>query len=263
MLSAGTVTFSEAQLTGFVLEFFWPFLRVGAMCMVAPLFGAALVPVRVRILLALAITAALVPGLPPPPPVEPLSPAGFLISVNQIGIGIAAGLLVQMLFDAMVIAGQTISMGMGLGFAMMVDPQRGVSVVVLGQFFIILGTLMFLSMDGHLALVRLLADSFHSMPVGGGGIAAIQWRELALWGSRMFEGGLQIALPAVVALLAVNLAFGVMSRAAPTLNLFAVGFPVTMTLGFVILYRNVPNFRASFGALLEDTLINLSRLLGN
>ena len=176
-----------------------------------------------------------------------------MLIAHEILVGVAIGFGVQMIFDALVIGGQTIAMSMGLGFAMMVDPQRGVSVPVVSQFFVIVGILVFLALGGHLALIRLLADSFEVLPVGRFLDASSLWTVLG-WGTQLFAGAVRIALPAVAGLLVVNIAFGVMSRAAPTLNLFAVGFPVTLLLGFLILLLNIGSFPALFAELLENAL---------
>lgn len=230
----------EAILTGEMARYGWPFLRIAGLLMVAPVFGARMVSPRIRLALALGITAVLVPSLPEAPVVAVISLAGFLIAMQEVVIGLSMGFVVQMVFDALVIGGQTVAMSMGLGFAMLIDPQRGVSVPVLSQFLIVLGLLIFLALNGHLLMLRVLAASFELAPVGSGLSREGVWT-LLNWGSEMFAGALTIALPAVVALLVVNIAFGVMSRAAPTLNLFAVGFPVAMLLGFLVLWLNTPN----------------------
>lgn len=218
--------------------------------MVAPVFGARTVSPRIRLALALGVTVVLVPQLPAVPAVEIISLSGFLISLQEAVIGLSMGFVVQMIFDALVIGGQTVAMSMGLGFAMLIDPQRGVSVPVLSQFLIVLGLLIFLVLNGHLMMLRVLAASFEWAPVGSGMSREGLW-ELLAWGSGMFAGALTIALPAVVALLVVNIAFGVMSRAAPTLNLFAVGFPVAMLLGFLVLLLNTPNLTPGIRQLMD------------
>src|SRR5690606_5774479 len=137
----------------------WPFFRIAGVLMVAPVFGARLVPARVRLAFALAVTFVLAPVLPAPAQsLEPNLMSGLLIA-QEVLLGVAIGFCLQMLFDALIVAGQTISMGMGLGFAMMVDPQRGVSVPMIGQFFVIMGMLIFLALGGHLAVLQLIADS--------------------------------------------------------------------------------------------------------
>lgn len=234
----------------------WPFFRIGGVVMVAPVFGARLVPARIRIALAAGITLVLAPLLPPGPELSPSLLTGFVI-VQEVLLGVVMGFALQLIFDALVIAGQTIAMTMGLGFAMLVDPQRGVSVPVLSQFFLIIGILVFLSLDGHLATLRMLALSFELLPVGEMLARDSLWAVVA-WGGEMFAGAVRVALPAVVAMLVVNIAFGVMSRAAPTLNLFAVGFPSALLLGFLIVLINVGNLAGIVEELMEATFTHLA-----
>ena len=250
----------ETLLNQELARYGWPFLRIAGLAMVAPVFGSRTVSPRVRIALCLTLTALVAPSLPPPPDIPPFSLAGFLVAAQEVLIGAAMGFVVQMVFDALVIGGQTVAMTMGLGFAMLVDPQRGVSVPVLSQFLIVLGILIFLALDAHLLLLQLLVDSFRWVSVGQG-IAGDGYWALLNWGSGMFNGALTIALPAVVALLVVNFAFGVMSRAAPTLNLFAVGFPAALLLGFLILWLNTPNLLPGLQGLVEGSLATVETML--
>jgi flagellar biosynthetic protein FliR len=152
-------------------------------------------------------------------------------------------------------------MSMGLGFAVFLDRARGVNVPVLGQLFLVLGMLIFLSMDGHLALIRLIADSFFLLPIATGGLSLPAVGLLLEWTSQLFVLAMKIALPALAALIVVNLSFGVMSRAAPTLNLFAVGFPVAMLLGFVIVFLNMSGLAENIALFLSETLAFLPMLL--
>ncbi|MCP1726448.1 flagellar biosynthetic protein FliR [Natronospira proteinivora] len=254
------LSFTAAEISGLIGQYYWPFTRIAGMIMVAPIFATAFIPMQVRVLLAVALTAAVAPILGPVPAVEVLSFQGLVITVQQILIGAMLGFMVQMVFDAVVIAGQIIAMSMGLGFAFMVDAQRGVSVPIVGQFFLIMATLFYLSMNGHLIIIEVLVDSFRSMPVGTSGVVRDDFWAVAMFGAEMFKGAVQIALPAVVALQTVLVAFGVMSRAAPTMNLFAVGFPVAMTLGFVILMVALPYMQPAIMGLLQtafDTARNI------
>ena len=167
----------------------------------------------------------------------------------------------QLVFDAIALGGQAISMTMGLGFAVFVDRVNGVNIPVLGQLFMMLGMLVFLSLDGHLAMIRLLADSFHLLPLSGGGLSRIALGELLAWTSQVFVVAAKIALPAVTALVIVNLSFGVMSRAAPTLNLFAIGFPAAMLLGFAVILLSMGNLTENVSQSLDDALTLLPELL--
>ncbi|MBT8137866.1 MAG: flagellar biosynthetic protein FliR [Gammaproteobacteria bacterium] len=252
---------TDTQIIAWISSYMLPFVRIAAALTVAPVFSARLVPARIRLLLAFGLTLVIAPLLPPAPVENPLSAATALIVIQQFVIGLIIGAVLQMVFDAMVVAGQTAAMSMGLGFAFMIDSQRGVSVPVLSQFFLVLTTLVYLAIDGHLALIKLLADSFTTLPVGEAGVLRDGIWATALWGSKLFAGAMLVALPAVAALLVVNFSFGVMSRAAPTLNLFAVGFPVTLTLGFVIILWSLPGLQSAMLAMTADAFAFLNEFL--
>lgn len=253
--------FTTAQISAWVGDFFWPFMRVGMVFAVAPVFGGQLMPMRVRLLLSLLVTAVVVPVIPAAPMADPLSATGVLIAMQQLLIGLTMGIVLQMVFSALVLAGYTIATGMGLGFASMVDPQNGVNVPVIGQYYTLLATLLFLVLDGHLVLIGVLADSFHSMPVAADGVSRQSLWEVVAWAGRMFAAGVLIALPALVALLITNLAFGVITRTAPQLHLFSIGLPITLTLGFVVMFVSLPQMIPQFGGLLHEGFDMLKGLL--
>lgn len=242
--------------------YLWPFLRVAAFVMVMPVIGGSFVPARVRLMLALALTLTIAPVLTPPSGLELMSFSTVIVVLQELAIGIAMGFAVQIVFDAIALGGQVIAMSMGLGFAVFLDRQRGVNIPVLGQFFLMLGMLIFLSLNGHLALLQLLADSFQILPVAGSGLTRAAISELLTWSGQVFEVAMKIALPAITALLVVNLSFGVMSRAAPTLNLFAVGFPVAMLLGFVVIFLSMGNLTETVSRSSEAALQMLPRIIG-
>lgn len=220
-------------------SYIWPFVRIGAFVMVMPVIGSSFVPPRVRLLLAVALTAVIAPVIPHSATTEVLSAEGLVTVIQEIAIGATLGFLVQLVFDAIALGGQVIGMSMGLGFAVFLDRARGVNMPVLGQLFLMLGMLVFLSLDGHLALIRLLAESFTAMPMSAAGMTTDMLGSVLTFTGQMFVFAMRIALPAITAILVVNLAFGVMSRAAPTLNLFAIGFPVTMLLGFAVIFLSM------------------------
>ena len=241
--------------------YIWPFVRIGAFLMVMPLVGSSFVPVKVRLLLAVVLTVAIAPIVPITAPQDVLSAAGLVTMIQEIGIGVSMGFLVQLVFDAIALGGQVIGMSMGLGFAVFLDKARGVSVPVLGQLFLMLGMLIFLALDGHLAMIQLLATSFQAWPISEAGLSALKIGEILNWTGNLFVFGLKIALPAITALLVVNLSFGVMSRAAPTLNLFAVGFPVAMLLGFAVIFLNMGVLVESVSNFLTLSISAISQLL--
>lgn len=249
---------TDTELLGLINAWLWPLCRIGALVMAAPIIGTRTVPARIRLVLALGITLAVAPAIPPPPPVNPLSGAGLLITLEQIAVGAALGLAVRVVFVALEVAGQIIGQQMGLGFAAMVDPQSGAQVPVVSQFYIVLGTLAFLAVNGHLILIEVLVDSFRSLPVGSGGISREGLWQVVEFGGWLLAHAVLIALPAMTALLVINLAFGVMTRSAPQLNIFAVGFPIMILLGTGVMLLTLSAFQPQLVALFERGL-NLSR----
>lgn len=246
------MNFTGVELTSWLATLLWPFMRISAMFAAVPIFSSRSVPVRIRVLLAFFISWMLIPVIPAPPSVELISAQALLISIHQVLIGLAMGFILQLVFAAFVIAGQSIAMAMGLGFASMIDPQNGMQVPVVSQTFLIMATLVFLSLNGHLVLIQVLANSFQNLPVGMLVPSRDGLWQLVTWGSNMFAGGMLIALPAVAALLLVNLAFGVTTRAAPQLNIFAVGFPVMIMVGLAFLILTLPTITTHLSRLLLE-----------
>ena len=240
----------------------WAFLRVTGFMLLAPVFGAATVSRRVKLTFALALTLILAPLAPASEPIEPLSATAVLTGAQQLLVGAAIGFVVQVVFDALVLAGQLVATTMGLGFATLIDPARGQGTTVISQFYLILGTLIFLSLDGHLALIGVLADSARVLPPGPYALGPDAFLAVARWGGKIFEAGTMIALPAVVGLVLVNLALGIVSRAAPQLNLFAVGFPISMLLGFAMLMLSLPTLQGNLERLTLEALDTAGRIVG-
>ena len=183
--------------------------------------------------------------------------------LRSLIILLAIGFVLQIVFDAVGMGGQLLANGMGLSFAFLVDPLRGASTAALGQFYMVLTTLTFLALDGHLALISLLLDGFRGVPPGAAGFGPEQLYAILLWGGKIFSGALQVALPGVTALVIVNLGFGVISRSAPTLNLLAVGFPVTLVLGLAIVMAGLPHALSAASALISEALLVAAELAGS
>ncbi|MBF4255087.1 flagellar type III secretion system protein FliR [Vibrio anguillarum] len=225
--------------TSLVLEwiasYFWPYTRISAMLMVMSVTGARFVPTRVRLYLGLAITFAVMPAIPAvPESVELLSFEGFLTTFEQIIIGVAMGMITQFIIQTFVMLGQILGMQASLGFASMVDPVNGQNTPLLGQLFMFLATLFFLATDGHLKMIQLVVFSFKTLPIGDGALTTVDFRELALWLGIMFKVALSMSLSGIIALLTVNLSFGVMTRAAPQLNIFSLGFAFALLVGLLL-----------------------------
>lgn len=255
------MTLSGNEIAALVGSYFWPFIRVGAVLMAAPVTGSQTVPVRIRLALALVITSVVVPVMPPGPAIDPFSLPALSIIIQQVLIGVAMGFALQLVFGAVVTGGQVIALKMGLGFASMVDPQNGRQVPVVSQFYLLMTTLLFLTFNGHLLLVQFLVESFRILPVAADGVTRGGIWALVSWGSRMFEGAMWLAVPTVASLLVVNSAFGVMARAAPQLNIFAIGFPLTLIFGFVVMLFALPTLVPQFRTLMNEGFALAGRVL--
>jgi len=255
------LTLGIEQIAVWLGSFFWPFVRISAMMMAAPVFGARMLPVRIRILMALSVSILTVPLLPAVPAVDPISLAASNILLQQILIGVATGFIIQMVFQSLVIAGEAIANGMGLGFARMVDPANGVQVPVISQFFVVLATLLFVILNGHLLLIELIVRSFQILPIGESGLSLPAIKSVVNWAGQMFIGGLMISLPAVTALMVVNISMGVITRAAPQLNIFAVGFPLMILLGFIFLAATLPTVFSQFTQMLMAAFEYITQLM--
>ncbi|MDO3382581.1 flagellar biosynthetic protein FliR [Gilvimarinus algae] len=246
---------SDAQLSQFIGQYLWPFIRIGALFMAAPIFGARTVTARIRILLALFVTLLVSPMLPSPPPVDYVSVEAFLRVLNEVLIGLSLGFAFQVALHIFVLAGQLIAMKMGLGFASMNDPSNGISVTVLSQFYLLLSTVLFLIMNGHLVIIDIIVSSFTSLPVGGAGLSVETFIEIASLGSWMFSAALVFVLPVFTALLVINMAFGVMNRSAPQINVFTVGFPITLIFGLLFMWISLMAFLPYFRQVFDDAAL--------
>jgi flagellar biosynthetic protein FliR len=211
----------------------WPMIRVSAFLLAAPFFSLRSVTVRIRVLLAALLTLMIYP-LVDWPIIDPYSAAGLREIFNQVLIGTVMGMLLQIVNAALVVGGQAVSGSMGLGMANMVDPNMG-NVPVISQFFIICSTLIFMGIGGHVLVISLILESFRSLPVGQMLAPDMLMAVLLQWSSMIFLGALLLALPIMVCLLFVNIGVGVITRAAPALNIFAVGFPAMILAGMLLL----------------------------
>ena len=217
-----------------------PFLRISAMLLAAPLVSLQVVNVRIRLALAFLLTVFFFDQITIPV-ITPLSVPWFILIALELMIGIFLALILQIANAAIVVAGQTMSMSMGLGMAQTIDPNAG-QVPVIASFLVVLSTLIFLSLGGHLFLIELLLQSFAAIPIGGGSIdfSSSIWN-LTIWSSMAFLGGVLIALPIMLLMMLINLCIGVVTRAAPALNIFAVGFPAMLTAGLILLVLFMAN----------------------
>ena len=241
--------------------FLWPMTRISACLIATPILSSVSVNTRLRVSLAMVLTILIYP-LHDWPIVDVLSGEGLVLFLEQVVIGVMMGLILQIVFAAVSAAGEFISLSMGLGFAMMADPNSGVQTPVISQFLVILATLVFVSIGGHLILIELLLDSFRLWPIGEPQLEIAMVWDLLQWSVLLFTGATMIALPAMVVLLLTNSAMGVVSRAAPSLNVFAVGFPLTLLMGIVVLIVLLPSFMGNVQSLWFEAFQQIRLLLG-
>lgn len=251
---------SEEQLSQFIGTYIWPMLRISAFYLAIPIIGARTVPARLRIILTLFTTLLIAPVLPASPVTSMLSAQGFMMVIQEVLIGLALGFCMQVVLHVFLLAGQFMAMKMGLGFAAMNDPSSGVSVTILSQFYLLLSTLLFLSTNGHLVVLQLMIDSFTTFPIGGGGMNSAHFSTIVDMGSWMFNAALLITLPLFTSLMIVNMSFGVMSRSAPQLNVFTVGFPITLIFGFILMWFTLANFLPVYFEVMEEGISTLRTL---
>jgi len=230
---------SDAQINALLAYFLWPFARIVGLMLADPLLSSKSIPKRYKAGFALFLTVLLAPMLPPMPTVSVVSAQGTLIVMQQLLIGIIIGVVMRVAITAVEMAGFLMGSQMGLGFAMFFDPQHSAQVPAVSRVLTVFATLLFLTFDGHQILIATLAESFRLMPVGTP-LPVSSFNAVAVWGGQLFAWGLWLSLPVVGTLLVVNLAIGVMTRAAPQFNVFSFGFPVTLFIGFVALYLSVP-----------------------
>jgi len=238
--------FTESVINQYLADFIMPFSRVSALIMTMIGFGARTIPTRVKLFLCVTVTVAIMPAIPPTQIAPLLSFNTFILVAEQTIIGVMLGFVTVMVVNTFTLAGQIIAMQSGLGFASLVDPASGMNVPAVGQFFLILSSLLFWVMDGHLAYLQFVVVSFDTLPIGESYLQSIKFKEVVLWGGWMSVTALSLALAPLTAMLLINFSFGIMTRAAPQLNIFAIGFPITMMAGLLIMWLTFGNFLTHF-----------------
>ena len=229
------VEITFAQLHGWLVILLWPFVRILAFFSAAPLWGHSSVPNQAKIGLAFLITFVIAPSLPPMPDVPIMSWAGVGLMAEQILIGIAIGLVMHVVFAVVQAAGEFIGLQMGLAFATFFDTSSGTNSMILSRVFFMITLLLFLALNGHLMVLEAVIYTFHGLPVGIGGFNPGAFEMLVRYGGTIFTAGMSLALPLVGSLLIINLAMGILNRAAPQLTVFNIGFPMSLTMGLVLL----------------------------
>lgn len=252
---------SEATLNALLAQWLWPLLRVAGFVMAAPVIGTRALPMRLRVILVLALTSVIAPNLAAPAGLEPLSGPGLLAVCQQVLVGATIGLVLRMVFMAFEFAGQFIAQQAGLGFAAMVDPASGSQVPVLAHLYTILASMIFFAADAHLVLIKLLGDSFTLVPVGPQGLTAEGAGLVVEWAGTLFAAALVMSLPVIIALLTINLAFGVMTRAAPQLNIISIGFPILILAAMMVALLTLDDVRTTGLQLFDAAFLTLRQVL--
>jgi flagellar biosynthetic protein FliR len=248
------VTFTEAQLMAWISPVLWPFFRALSLFMTVPVFSSRSVPVRVKIGLAFFVALAAQVSLPEMP-VIPLDSARALGTlVVQILVGATIGFTVRVVFAAIEFGGELIGLQMGLGFAAFFDPASGGQTNAVSRFFGAITSLLFVVINGHLLLVLAVIQSFQAFPVTAEPMGFLTTMQAWTWGAEVFRIGLWIALPLIAMITFVNLMLGIISRVAQQINVFAIGFPITLSVGLVGILLTLPLLEQPFTAALENLL---------
>ncbi|MGV3741565.1 MAG: flagellar biosynthetic protein FliR [Burkholderiaceae bacterium] len=254
------ITLTSAELNTWIAALLWPLTRILGMVAVAPLFGNVSVPARIKIGLGVMLALIMAPSVPALPAADPMSYAGLLILIQQLIIGLGIGFAMRIVFAGVEMAGEITGMTMGLGFATFYDPQTRGQSSAISQFLSLLTIMVYLASNLHLVLLSALAESFVSLPITAAPAGGHLAQTLVAWGGRIFSAGVQLSLPIVAALLITNLALGILTRAAPQLNLFGIGFPITIGVGFVMLAVTLPYLATPIGNLFQESLVTIRQM---
>lgn len=248
------------QLYGWINAFLWPFIRILALMGTAPLFGESSIPMRVKVGFAALMTMAIAPALGPMPDIPTGSYAALWLALQQVLIGVALGLTMRIVFAAVQSAGEFIGLQMGLAFASFFDPATGANTAVLARIMNVIAMLLFLAVNGHLLMLGNLVHTFHVLPIQVGSLDINGWGVLFEWSSTVLVSGMLLALPLIIVLLTISLALGILNRTAQQLSVFAVGFPISLMMGYILLLTVLPQTAPFLTRLFEDGLDAMMRL---
>ena len=259
------INITSMQLEAWLAAFIFPLARILALVASAPVLGNRQIPARVKVAFAMLITFLIAPTLNIQPDIEASSGPGLFILMQQILVGLAMGFSMRLVFTAIEMAGDLMGMQMGLGFASFYDPLNTTNTQVIAQFLGIIAVLAFISMNGHLYMIATLAESFQAFPISTQTPSASAMHTLTLWGGSIFSQAFRLSLPIIAALLITNLALGILTRSAPQLNIFAIGFPITLVVGFATLFLTLPYLAPILEIFTQaglDTMLKIAQQLG-
>lgn len=254
------VSFELDQLYGWITAFLWPFFRILSLIGTAPVLGDASIPLRVKVGFAAIVTVAIAPSLAPMPAIAPASYEGLWITLQQVLIGIALGLTMRIVFAAVQTAGEFIGLQMGLSFASFFDPATGANTAVLARIMNVVATLLFLALNGHLLMLAGVLRTFEVLPISAHAMNTDGFSVLFEWSSQVMTSGMLLALPLIIVLLTINLALGILNRTAQQLSVFAVGFPISLTTGLILLMVVLPQSSPFLTRLFDSGYVAMSRL---
>ncbi len=252
------ISITSAELNLWIASFLWPLTRILGLVTAAPLFGNVSVPARIKIAFSILLALIVAPIMPPLPVSDPLSMAGLLILAQQMVIGLAMGFAMRIVFAAVEMAGEIIGQSMGFGFATFFDPQSQGHSSAISQFLSLLVLMVYLASNIHLMMISTVVESFTTLPITA--TTAGIFQQIPTWGGRIFSAGVQLSLPIVGALLISNIALGILTRAAPQLNIFGIGFPISLFAGFIMISLTLPYMATPIGHLLQAGIEMVQRL---
>ena len=256
------IHFTSIELNALITSFLWPLTRILGLIATAPVFSNVSIPRRVKVGLGILLALIVAPSIQTPTGLEPLSLEGLLILMQQMLIGIAMGFSMRLIFSSVEMGGEIASLTMGLGFATFFNPQSQGRSAAVSQFFSLMTLMIFLAANVHLALLSTLIDSFSTMPVTVRPMTGNLAEQVVHWAGRLFSAGLQLSLPIVAALLITNMALAILTRAAPQLNLFGIGFPITLAVGFSMMGLTLPYLATPLANLFQEAIVTIRRLVG-
>jgi flagellar biosynthesis protein FliR len=248
------ITFSEAQVMAWITPWVWAFFRVMGLFTAAPVLSMQAIPRRVRMALSILIVVAAQPSLPPMANIALNSPEALLVALQQILIGLTIGFAARVIFSAIEFAGELVGLQMGLNFASFFNPLSGGQATSVSRFYGTCAAWLFVVMNGHLLITAAVVHSFTTFPVGPEPLGFIRQLQPQVWGAEVFKLGLWVSLPIVTMLLLVNMVMGLIARVSPQMNVFSVGFPVSIGVGLVGLWLTLPMMQAPFTMAIEQML---------
>ena len=244
-----------------ILLFFFSSLRITALVISMPFFSTSFIPLQVRIVFSMCVTAFIFPDIVLPDLIDMNILSIFMIILAEIGLGLSVGFILSIMFSAASVSGEKIASTAGLSMANMVDPQSGGQTLIISTVLSLFLISVFLSLDGHLFIIKMIIESYKYLPIG----MSLNFQEVSNAGiyafGRMLYLGSLIMLPVVGGMLLINLAGGIITRSAPTLNLFSFIFPVTLISVFIFLYLAIGTIGNAFSDLVGMSINLIDNIL--